>query len=49
MLRVITRGLRKQLEFGAPQQLVHEMVQPQKQPHFHTKGIQPVDAPSNEP
>jgi len=49
MLKVITRGLRKQLELGAPQQPVHEMVQPQEQPHFHTKGIQPVDARSNEP
>ncbi len=25
------------------------MVQPQEQPHFQAKGIQPVEAPSNEP
>lgn len=34
MSRVVIKGLRKQLKLGAPQQPIHEVVQPQKQPHF---------------
>jgi hypothetical protein len=34
MLKINIRGLKKQLKLGAPQQLVHEVVQPQEQPHF---------------
>jgi hypothetical protein len=34
MLKINIRGFRKQLKLGAPQQPIHEVVQPQKQPHF---------------
>jgi hypothetical protein len=34
MSKVITRGLKKQLESETPQQPIHEAVQPQEQPCF---------------
>jgi hypothetical protein len=37
------------LELEAPYQLVHEVVQPQKQPSFQVEGIQSIEAPNNEP
>jgi hypothetical protein len=48
MLRVVTRALRRQLELRAPQQPIHEAIWAQGQPRFQAKGIQPIDAPSNE-
>jgi hypothetical protein len=48
MSRVVRRGLKRQLELRTPQQPIHEAVQSQEQPHFQTKGIQLVDAPSIE-
>jgi hypothetical protein len=37
------------LELEMPQQPVCEVVQPQEQTHFQVKGVQPVEAPNNEP
>jgi hypothetical protein len=49
MSRIVTRGLRKQLELKASQQPVHEVIQPQKQPRSQAEGTQLIDVPSNEP
>jgi hypothetical protein len=48
MSRVVTRGLRRQLELKASQQLVREMVQPREQPHSQVNRIQPIEVPKNE-
>jgi hypothetical protein len=48
MSRIITRGLRWQLELKAPQNVL-EVVQLQEQKRFQVKGIQPIDASSIEP
>jgi hypothetical protein len=48
MSRIFTRGLRRQLELKALQQHVCEVVQPQEQPHSQARGVQPIEAPSNE-
>jgi hypothetical protein len=39
MSRIIIKGLRKKLELKTPQQLVCEVVQPQKQPHSQVGGV----------
>jgi hypothetical protein len=39
MSRVVTRGLRRQLELEVPQQPIREVIQSQKQPHFQIEGI----------
>ncbi len=49
MSRVITRGLKRQLELEAPQQFVHEGVQPQEQTCSQVEGARPIQPPSNEP
>jgi hypothetical protein len=48
MSKVIIKGLRKQLKSRTPQQLIHEGVQPQKQPCSQAEGIQSIDTPGNE-
>jgi hypothetical protein len=49
MSRIVTRGLKRQLELEAPQQPICEAVQPQKQTRFQVKGVQLIQAFSNEP
>ncbi len=46
--QVVIRGLRRQLELRVPQQPIHEVVQPLRQPSFQAERIQPIDAPNNE-
>jgi hypothetical protein len=47
--KIITRGLRRQLKLGAPQQPIHEAIYLQEQQHFQHKGIRPVDVHGIEP
>ncbi len=49
MLKIVTRGLKRQLELGVPQQSICEVIQSQEQTHSQAKGLQLVEAPSNEP
>ncbi len=49
MSRVVTRGLKRQLKLGIPQQLVHGTTHSHEQPCFQTKRIQQIDVPNNEP
>jgi len=49
MSRIGTRGLIRQLELEAPKQLVREAIRSQEQTHSLAKGVQLVEAPSNEP
>jgi hypothetical protein len=46
---VIIRGLRRQLKLRIPQQPIHEVFKPLRQPSFQAEGIQLIDAPNNEP
>jgi hypothetical protein len=48
MSKVIIKGLGRQLKLEMPQQLVHETIQPQKQPRSQVKRVQLVEPPSNE-
>jgi hypothetical protein len=43
MLKIIIKGLRRQLEMIAPQQPMPEIVLPQEQPSSQVEGIQHVD------
>ncbi len=49
MCRVITKGLRRQLEMVALKQFVPERIQSLKQQHSQVEGIQHVNAPNIEP
>jgi hypothetical protein len=49
MLRIVTRGLRRQLELEAPHQPVREVIQSQEPTHSQAEGIQSIEVPSNEP
>jgi hypothetical protein len=49
MLRVVTRGFRRQLKLGVPEQPVHETIQSQKQLCYQVNKIQEFDAPNIEP
>jgi hypothetical protein len=48
MSKVIIKGLGRQLKLEVPQQLVHEVIQPQKQPRCQVKGVQLVEPLNNE-
>lgn len=49
MSRVITKGLRRQLEMVSLEQFVPEIIQLLKQQHFQIEGIQHVNAPNIKP
>jgi hypothetical protein len=49
MSRIVMKCLRRQSKLGITQQTVHEVANSQEQPCSPTKGIQPIDAPNNEP
>jgi hypothetical protein len=49
MLRIIIKGLKRQVNMVASQQSVPKIVLSQEQQCFQVKGIQPVDASNIKP